>query len=232
MGNSRGLRIWRLAALAAIAWGMFTITVLHLISSRNPVYDTLSSYTITDRGQGMLGASVLSLAIGSLAVLGTLVAAGVPLPRTTRVLLTLWSLGLATAAVFPASYPPNPNPLSGDIHLYSCLVAFTSLPGAAITLLDPLRGSPYRAIVVRWLRLGVVVLALFGLSFLFVRLDEAGVAPFHVLADALPIGVTQRVMLVADVFLLLGRVRIAVRTDAARVAALAPAVSQLKAERS
>ncbi|WP_328605994.1 DUF998 domain-containing protein [Amycolatopsis sp. NBC_00345] len=232
MGNSRGLRIWRLAALAAIAWGMFTITVLHVISSRDPVYDTLSSYIITDRGQGMLGASVLSLAIGSLAVLGTLVAAGVPLPRTTRVLLTLWSLGLATAAVFPASYPQNPNPLSGDIHMYSCLVAFTSLPGAAITLLDPLRDSPHRATVVRWLRLGVVVLALFGLSFLFVRLDEAGIAPFHVLADALPIGVTQRLMLVSDVVLLLGLVRIAVRTDAARATALAPAASQLKAERS
>ncbi|HEY2059865.1 MAG TPA: DUF998 domain-containing protein [Amycolatopsis sp.] len=230
MGNSRGVRIWRLAALAAIAWGMFTITVLHIISSRNPVYDTLSSYIITDRGQGMLGASVLSLAIGSLAVLGTLVAAGVPLPRTTRVLLTLWSLGLATAAVFPASYPPNPNPLSGDIHMYSCLVAFTSLPGAAITLLDPLRDSPYRAIVVRWLRLGVVVLGLFGLSFLFVRLDEAGIAPFHVLADALPIGVTQRLMLVADVLLLLGLVRIAVRTDAAK--ALVPAVAELEPERS
>ncbi|MDT8909968.1 DUF998 domain-containing protein [Amycolatopsis sp. PS_44_ISF1] len=219
MGNSRGLRIWRLTALAAITWGMFTITALHVISSRDPVYDTLSSYTITDRGQGLLGASVLSLAVGSLAVLGALLAAGVPLPRTTRVLLTAWSLGLATAAVFPASYPQNPNPLSGDIHLYSCLVAFTSLPGAALTLLDPLRDSPHRQAVVRWLRLGLGVLALFGLSFLFVRLDEAGVAPFHRLADALPIGVTQRLMLVADVLLLLGLVRIAVWTHAARAVA-------------
>ena len=86
MGTEQGKRTrpWRLVALGAIGWGLFTAVVLHIISSHNPVYDTLSSYTVTDRGEGMLAASVLSLAIGSLAVLGALHAAGVPLSRTTR----------------------------------------------------------------------------------------------------------------------------------------------------
>ncbi|MBB4686670.1 DUF998 domain-containing protein [Amycolatopsis jiangsuensis] len=216
MGNLLGVRAWRLAAFAAIAWSLFTITVLHVVSSHDPLYDTLSSYTITDHGEGMLGASVLSLSVGSIAVLGALAAAGVPTTRTTKLLLTLWALGLATAAVFPASYPESPDPVSGEIHLYSCLIAFMSLPGAAIAMLDPLRGTAERAFVVRWLRYGLTAVASFGLSFLFVRLDEAGIAPFHLLTQVLPVGLTQRLTLLTDVALLLVLVRVAVRTESAR----------------
>ncbi|GAA3552919.1 hypothetical protein GCM10022222_40710 [Amycolatopsis ultiminotia] len=227
MGNSLGIRVWRLAAVAAIAWSLFTIIVLHLVSSHDPLYDTLSSYTITDHGEGMLGASVLSLSVGSVAVLGALAAAGVPMTRTTKLLLTLWALGLATAAMFPASYPESPNPVSGEIHLYSCLIAFMSLPGAAITFLDSLRGTAERAFVVRWLRYGLTSVALFGLSFLFARLDEAGIAPFHLFAEALPVGVTQRLTLVADVALLFVLIRVAVRTESARAElAVTPASRQ------
>ncbi|MGW4483997.1 DUF998 domain-containing protein [Amycolatopsis sp. NPDC004368] len=224
MGISRGLRIWRLGALVAIGWGLFTIAVMHVISPHDPVYDTLSSYITTD--PGLLSASVLTLAVGSVAVLGCLVAGGVPLPRTTRVLLSLWALGLATAAVFPASYPPNPDPASGEIHLYSCVVAFASLPAAALTLLEPLRGTAERALVLRWLRIGGAALLVFGVSFLFARLDEAGL-PFHGVTEVLPVGLAQRLMLVADVGLLLGLVRVAVRVDAARAAAeLQPATAR------
>jgi hypothetical protein len=207
MGMSRGLRIWRLAAFAAIGWGAFTFVVMNLVSTRDPRYDTLSSYSQTD--PGLLSASVLSVAVGSLAVLGCLVASGMPLPRSAQVLLSLWALGLTFAAAFPASYPPHPDPVSGEIHLYACLVAFTSLPGTVLVLLEPLRGTPSRATLVRWLWLGVGVLALFGASFLFVRLDEAGVAGFHTLTELLPIGLTQRLMLVGEVALLLSLLRVA-----------------------
>ncbi len=206
---------WRFVAVAAIGWGLFTAVVLHVISSHDPVYDTLSSYAFTDRGTGMLAASVLSLAVGSLAVLGALVAAGVALSRTTRLLLTLWSLGMATAALFPASYPENPDPVSGEIHLYACLIAFISLPGAAFSLLETLRGRPERVAVVRAIRLSAVTFGLFALSFVFVRLTEAGVAPFHELSDLLPIGVTQRLLLLADVVLLATLLRVATRAASA-----------------
>jgi hypothetical protein len=215
METGKRTKPWRFVAIAAIGWGLFTAVVLHVISSHDPIYDTLSSYAFTDRGSGMLGASVLSLAIGSLAVLGALHAAGVPLSRTTRLLLTLWSLGMAAAAVFPASYPENPDPVSGQIHLYACLVAFLSLPGAAISLLDPLRGRQERAAVVRAIRLTAATFAAFAVSFVFVRLSEAGVAPFHALSDALPIGVTQRLLMLADVVLLGTMLRVATRTEAA-----------------
>lgn len=217
MGTETGKRTrpWRLVAVAAIGWGLFTALVLHIISSRNPVYDTLSSYTVTDRGEGMLAASVLSLAIGSLAVLGALQVAGVPLSRTTRLLLALWALGLAAAAIFPASYPEAPDPVSGEIHLYACLVAFCSLPGAAISLLEPLKGRPERVALVRSIRLTAGAFALFALSFVFVRLSEAGMTPFREISDAFPIGVTQRLLLLADVVLLGTLLWLAARLESA-----------------
>jgi hypothetical protein len=189
MGTEQGKRTrpWRLVALGAIGWGLFTAVVLHIISSHNPVYDTLSSYTVTDRGDGMLAASVLSLAIGS----------------------------LAAAAVFPASYPEAPDPVSGEIHLYACLVAFLSLPGAAISLLEPLRGRPERAAVVTAIRLSAGAFGLFAVSFVFVRLSEAGVGPFREISDAFPIGVMQRLLLLADVVLLFTLLRVATRLESA-----------------
>jgi hypothetical protein len=217
MGTEQGKRTkpWRLVAVGAIGWGLFTAVVLHVISSHNPVYDTLSSYTVTDRGEGMLAASVLSLAIGSLAVLGALHVAGVPLSRTTRLLLALWSLGLAAAAVFPASYPAAPDPVSGEIHLYACLVAFLSLPGAAISLLEPLRGRPERAAIMRAIRLTAVAFGLFAISFVLVRLSEAEVGPFPAISDAFPIGVMQRLLLLADIVLLGTLLRVATRLESA-----------------
>jgi hypothetical protein len=217
MGTEQGKRTrpWTFVALGAIGWGLFTAVVLHIISSHDPVYDTLSSYTVTDRGEGLLAASVLSLAIGSLAVLGALHIAGVPLSRTTRLLLALWSLGMAAAAVFPASYPAAPDPVSGEIHLYACLVAFCSLPGAAFSLLEPLKGRPERVLIIRTLRLSAVTFGLFALSFVFVRLSEAEVGPFPFLSDVVPIGVTQRVLLLADVVLLLTLLRVATRLESA-----------------
>jgi hypothetical protein len=58
-------RPWLITSAAAIGWGIVTMTILHLISSHNPVFDTLSNYAFTDRGGGMFEASVLSLSIGS-----------------------------------------------------------------------------------------------------------------------------------------------------------------------
>src|SRR3954462_6953047 len=204
MGTEAGKRTspWRLVALGAIGWGLFTAVVLHIVSSHNPVYDTLSSYTVTDRGEGMLAASVLSLAIGSLAVLGALQVAGVPLSRTTRLLLALWALGLAAAAIFPASYPEAPDPVSGEIHLYACLVAFLSLPGAAISLREPFRGRPERVALVRAIRLSGTAFGLFAARIVFVRLNGAGVEPFQQISDVFPIGLMQRLLLLADVVLL------------------------------
>jgi hypothetical protein len=197
-------RPWLLASVAAISWGTFTITVLHIISSRNPVLDTLSSYAFTDRGTGMLAASMLSLAIGSLATAGALMAAGIPVSRTTGALFGTWSGGLTVAAMFPASYPENPNPMSGQIHQYSCLVAFLSVPAIGVSLLDRLREVPAlqrnRATVKRWTRYSAISLLLFGLSYLLAAFP--GVPVVDQLSAILPVGFTQRVALAVDIVLI------------------------------
>jgi hypothetical protein len=206
-GGTARTKPWLVASTIAIGWAMFTITVLHLISSRDPVYDTLSSYAFTDRGTGLLGASVLSLSIGSLTALGALAAAGIPLSRTTKVLFALWSLGLATAAVFPASYPEYPNPVSGEIHLYSCLIAFLSLPAAGFSLWDNLRGTAAAKQIGRLTLLSAIGLVVFGLTFIFVRLSD--IPFFMALTDIAPVGVAQRLSLIAHVVLLAGVLRVA-----------------------
>lgn len=127
--------VWLFAATAAICWAVVTMTILHLVSSHNPLHDTLSSYAYTDRGTGMLAISIISLATGSLALLAALHTAGITTSRSSMALFGTWSAGLVVTALFPASYPEHPNLLSGEIHQYSCVVALVSLPVLGCSLL-------------------------------------------------------------------------------------------------
>jgi hypothetical protein len=206
-------RPWLITSAVAIGWGIATMTILHLISSHNPVLDTLSSYAFTDRGGGMFEASVLSLSIGSLVLLGALYAARLPISRTTTTLFSTWSLGLATAAFFPASYATHPNPVSGEIHQYSCLLAFLSMPGIGFSVLDKVGGIPAlatsRAMVARLSRYSLAGLALFGTSYLLA--DFPGTPVVSQFSAALPVGVAQRIALAVDLALLFGLMLLASR---------------------
>ena len=179
-------------AAAAIGWCVVSIVVLHVVSSHNPVLDTLSCYAFTDRGQGLLAIGILALAVGSLAILGALLAARVPVDNPTRALFGTLSGGLTLAAVFPASYAEFPNPVSGEIHQYSCLAAFLSAPAIGLSMVRRLAAVPAlaaaRARIGRWSRLSIASLAVFGVSYMFRGLQTVGVA--------------QRLMLGVDLILL------------------------------
>jgi hypothetical protein len=211
-------RPWLAVSAAALCWGMFTILVMHVANARNPVLDTLSSYAITDRGAGMLTTSILSVAVGSLAVLGALNAARVPIGATTRILFGIWAGGLMLAAAFPASYAELPDPVSGEIHQYSCLIAFLSLPGIGFSLLDRVRAIPAlarsRATVARWTRYSVATLVLFGISYLLAKYPDTPVVAE--LGTLLPVGVTQRIALIVDVGLLCSVLALAARAASGR----------------
>jgi hypothetical protein len=189
-------RPWLLASAAAMCWGIGIIVVLHVISSHNPALDTLSSYAFTDRGTGMLAMSILAVSVGSLTVLGALTAARVPISGITRALFYAWSGGLALAATFPASYKEFPNPVSGEIHQYSCLLAFLSAPAIGRSILKGLgRSLPARRVALnRWTLLSSGSLILFGVSYLLSKFPST--------AMILPVGVTQRVALTIDLVLL------------------------------
>jgi hypothetical protein len=205
----------------ALGWSLLTITILHVISAHNPVLDTLSSYAYTDKGTGMLAASILALAVGSIATLIALISAGVPVSKTTIFLFGTWSLGLTTAALFPASYPPNPNPLSGDIHQYSCVIAFLSLPAIGISLLERLRELPAlereRGTLTRLTLISAGSVLLFGASYIIAALKNVPIVGD--LAIALPVGFAQRVSLLADFVLLAWLVLLASRVAAGQKAA-------------
>ncbi|MBB3049350.1 hypothetical protein FHS23_000345 [Prauserella isguenensis] len=223
-------RAWTIAAAAGLGWALFTLIVLHSVSSFDPLTDPLSRYAFTDRGGGMLEASLLSAAVGVIAVRGSVLSAGLPLSRTTSTLVYATSTGLATAALFPATFSSDIDPVSGRIHQYASVVAFASLPAIALSLLDVLRATPVLARVasaLTWLlRIALVSLALFGVSYVADAL--AGVPGFAVVAETVPVGFTQRIVFLVDLcllaVLLVGAMRHA-RASADPASATAPATA-------
>jgi hypothetical protein len=197
-------RPWLALSAAAIAWGMFTFVVLHLVSSRNPVLDAVSLYAFTDQAPGFLAISMSLVAIGSATTLGALTAAKVPVSPTTKVLFGLWSGGLTLAAAFPVSYGQFSSEVSGEIHQYSCVVAFLSIPAIGFTLLDRVRGidalARNHAVVARWTRYSTAGLTLFGASYVLAKFPDVPV--ISQLSTILPVGLTQRVTLIVDIGLI------------------------------
>ncbi|WP_240325256.1 DUF998 domain-containing protein [Amycolatopsis thermalba] len=170
----------------AIGWGLFTAVILHVVSGRNPVWDTLSSYALAEGGVGLLGASMIAIAVGSVALLTAVKAAGHRLSRTTQVLFWAWSTGLVAAALFPASYPERFDPVSGQIHEYACAIAFLSLAALGWTLPARLRTHPA---ITRLTLLTLGGVLLFGVSYL--------------VPGVLPVGLAHRLALAADIGLLI-----------------------------
>ncbi|OLT44202.1 hypothetical protein BJF85_20205 [Saccharomonospora sp. CUA-673] len=198
-------RAWTVAAGAGLCWGLFTLVMLHIVSSFDPLTDPLSRYAFTDRGSGMLEASLLSVAVGVIAVRGALVSSGLPMTRTTSTLVYATSTGMVTAVLFPATFSPEIDPLSGRIHQYASVVAFASMPAIAWSLLEVVRSTRTLdrvATALAWLlRIAVVSLAAFAVSYVADRLAPWPV--FGTLAETLPVGFTQRLVFVVD-FCLLG----------------------------
>ncbi|RZS43414.1 uncharacterized protein DUF998 [Herbihabitans rhizosphaerae] len=180
------------------------MVILHLINDGNPMLDTLSSYAFQDNAPQLLATSMLSMAIGSLTLLGALSAARIPLNRTTKILFGCWIGGLTAAAIFRARFSEYVGAISGDIHQYSCLVAFISVPAIGYSILDRLRDnaalSRNSAILARWTRYSTACLLLFGISYLCSDFPDTPI--IGELAELLPVGLVQRVALVVDICLL------------------------------
>ncbi|MBB3662365.1 hypothetical protein FB384_001269 [Prauserella sediminis] len=197
-------RAWTIAAAAGLGWAVFTLVILHSVSSFDPLTDPLSRYAFTDRGAGMLEASLLSAAVGVVAVRGAVLSAGLPVSRTTSTLVYATSTGLVTAALFPATFSSEIDPVSGRIHQYASVVAFASLPAIALSLLDVMRATPVLARVASaltlLLRVALVSLALFGVSYVADALS--GVPGFAAVADTVSVGFTQRIVFMVDFGLL------------------------------
>jgi uncharacterized protein DUF998 len=132
------------ASLALFAW-------LHLAppSSRLDWSSrTISQYALLDNGW-IFDAATLLLAAGSAAILGALLRGGVLRPASgATAALALWVVGLVAVVWFEKhNWAVGPS-TSGDIHRVASLVAFLSLPTAALLAARPWLRSRVAARVV------------------------------------------------------------------------------------
>jgi hypothetical membrane protein len=105
---------------------------------------TISEYGLGTGAQALVFTTAVALlAVGSAAVLATLLRRGLVRLRSTATAgLTLWILGLATIAIFPKQDHSQPDTMGGDLHRIASLVAFVSLPIAASALARRWRQHP------------------------------------------------------------------------------------------
>ncbi|MFJ5984909.1 DUF998 domain-containing protein [Lentzea sp. NPDC092896] len=121
-----------LAVVATVAMvGLLDLTV-------GPLRRTISEYALGDY-RTVFDIAVVSLAVGSLAILAVLVHKGLTRWRSGgAIALTLWSIGLFLVVAFPkTNWAMGTNELSGSIHRFGSMIAFVSLPIAVILLARP-----------------------------------------------------------------------------------------------
>ncbi|WP_026455398.1 DUF998 domain-containing protein, partial [Saccharomonospora iraqiensis] len=205
-GAARARR-WTVVAWAALGWAAFTLVVLHAVSPYDPVRDPVSRYAFGTDGAGLLEASLLSFALGVVAVYTALSASGHRFGRTPTLLAVATTAGLVAAALFPAAFTDDVAPASGLIHQYASLLAFLCLPGMVVCLLDRTRSAPgpahARRTTTRLLVADLAALALFGSAYVVDTLLPR-VPELSAVAAALPVGGVQRIVFVLHFCLLAG----------------------------
>jgi hypothetical protein len=185
-------RIAKSLGLLAITAAVVLIGLLHVIPPSSQVSATrrtLSEYgLLSDAWLFNLG--VAALALGSLAVVVSLVSQGVI--RTvslTSVFVAVWSAGLLLIVAFPKNNWAIGPSMGGTVHRVASVVAFVALPLAAILV-----GRATRNLWPLWL--GVASLLWFAVILGAVALQP--VTGIHWWL-AIPLGAVQRGMLVTEV---------------------------------
>ncbi|HEY2948694.1 MAG TPA: DUF998 domain-containing protein [Micromonosporaceae bacterium] len=156
----------------------------------NPVSLTISDYALSDRG-GPVDAAILSLGLGSLALLLGLRDLQAPVRGMVTGLLSVWAAGLVCAVAVPTDPIGTPLSPSGQFHRYASVAAFVALPAAAVLLSHRLtKDGRWHGLsaYLRWLAAtcGVGLLALLYVAF-----------P----GDRAMIGVVERLLVAAEVAL-------------------------------
>jgi hypothetical protein len=152
---------------------------------------TVSELVFTSVGAWLVAPSMVLLAAGSVAGFVALAGLGVS-DRRIWALVTTWSAGLLTAAIFPMEPVGAAMTWRGSLHRYAALVGFVCLPLAGALLSRLLRADPGRP----WPCRPLLPLSAVSLS---------AVALFTV-TFAVPVrhysGAAERVLLLADIALL------------------------------
>ncbi|RKT56458.1 DUF998 domain-containing protein [Saccharothrix australiensis] len=178
---------------------------------------TISEYALGPH-RWVFDTAVVLLAAGSLAILGVLVRRGITRwVSPGSVALAAWSLGLALVVVFPKhDWSVGPS-VSGGIHRVASLVAFLSLPLAAVLLARPwLRDAAWGAHARRTFRLGVLSALSFTPILYAILVDVLVGTPWW---RVLPLGYVERLLVLVEVVavLVIGWWAIAVAQPAYRL---------------
>jgi hypothetical protein len=189
-----------LAGIAAVVVAMGMIGALHVTgpsADLDPMRRTISQYALLETGT-VFNVAVVVLAAGSAATLLALIrTALVPVRSGAALALLLWSVGLAAVVYFPKhNWSVGPS-IEGTIHRYASVLAFISLPVAALLIGRLWRGDA------RWHRhatgstvLGVLALLCFApIAVAFALHPFTGVPWWR----AIPLGGVERLLALVEV---------------------------------
>jgi hypothetical protein len=197
-------RLLAIAGLGGILAGVLLVGVLHVVppsDAVSPVSRTISEYALLDNGWVFVTA-VGILAAGSAAVLVASVLVGlVRVDSVACVTLAAWCLGLAGVILFPKhNWSVGPS-ASGDVHRVASLIAFLSLPVAAILVGRAWRDHPrWHAHATTILCLGVVSLLSFSpIAYAILTEPLTGVRWWR----AIPLGAVERILALSEVITVL-----------------------------
>jgi hypothetical protein len=198
---------------ALLGLGVLLVVLLHLVppSSRvSPLTRTISEYALGPN-RWMFDLGVVALALGSVAVLTTLVRGRVLRPAgTATVLILLWVLGLLTLVAFQKYNYQVDGGIGpgGAVHRLASLVAFLSLPsGGLLAARAGVRLPRWRraAVITRW----ACLLACGCLGLLAYAVGESLVTGVH-WWRVFPLGLLERIIAVAEIVALFTLARWAV----------------------
>jgi hypothetical protein len=166
MNRDAAIRPFALVAAFGLVVTVIATVIGHVgLAGFDPLTLTISDYALSNRG-ATIEVAMVALAGGSLALLAGLLAARAPVRGVPALLISLWSLGLLTAAVIPTDPPGLPTmSTAAYVHRYASVGAFVCLPLAAAILGRRFRTEPLWAGLRRrmWWLAGLSAVGLVGL---------------------------------------------------------------------
>ncbi|MEU4578641.1 DUF998 domain-containing protein [Nonomuraea sp. NPDC023979] len=157
----------------------------------DPLNVTVSEYAVADRG-GVTEVAMAVMALGSLALLAGLRAAGAPVRGMPERLMLVWSGALFVAAVIPTTPLGADLDVAAQVHRYVSVAAFVALPAAGALLVPRLAADPVWKPVARTVEWLALAGGLGLLAITYVALP----------GERVMIGLVERVLLGAEVALL------------------------------
>lgn len=213
-------RTFATLGLAGVGLSVLLIGVLHVVATDvSPVRRTISEYALGEY-RWVFDTGVLGLCVGSALVLFALVRKGLlAWPSTGAVALGVWSVALVVIVAFEKTNRAVGPSVGGVIHRYASLVAFLSVPVAALALGRRWRGDA------SWGRFATVsrilgVLALVVLGAIVARIALRRVPG---VSDLVPLGLGERVLAIIEVAIVAVFALWSLRPAAASRTAEAPA---------